>query len=101
MLFRPAGMAGVDRRLGSSSAVCGREPTGALDGRNVTGQALVLDRAADPGRVIPCAEVVRPDPIVCPGRDPREQPEVLDADGLSDLPDAEVGAAVFLKLASL
>ena len=71
----------------------------ALDRGDLVGQILVLDRVADPGRVVPGAEVVQPGPIVDPGRDLQEQGEVLSAQGERAVGAAEVEAAVLAKLA--
>jgi hypothetical protein len=93
------GIATVDRLLDARSAIGGREPAIALDGGEFVGQVLVLDRVANPGRVIPSAEVVQPGPIVDPSRDLQEQREVLNAKAQGAVGAAELEAAIFTELA--
>ena len=77
----------------------GRHSGIALDGGDLIGQILVLDRIPDPRRVVPGAEVVQPGRVVDPGSDLQEQGEVLRAQGEGAVRAAKVKAAVLAKLA--
>src|SRR5262245_4442177 len=95
---RPS-IAAIDRFLDLRSAVERGKPASALDGSNFIGQVRVLDRIADPGRVVAGMEVVQPGRIVDPGRDLQEQGQVLDAKGQRAIGPAKIEAAVLPKLA--
>src|SRR5439155_6178145 len=92
------GVAARDRRRERGAALAGGHVRSGLDARRLGRQFLVLDRLAQPARVVAPAQVVQPGGLVDPGRQLREERQVLGAQVELVLGSAEVEALVWAQL---